>query len=217
MGHRYAQTATDGRRSEETHTFGADTWGYPQRFKIRANRHGGRCGKRACNYYTNRIGGLKMVTIFTLIIGFLMLCYSKKLMDNRGNWNEPLMAFGVIACIFSFCLICFKITCIYWVFISAPINIEYLKKEKPIYEKRYFEYQNIVRMELGQYPEYEKEIFASMDSKIILKYPELKTNTILIESFESMIVWKEEIYAIELEILETNRKMKLNKKYLIWL
>jgi len=109
-----------------------------------------------------------------------------------------------------------KIGCCYSCYMSIPVHYERLEADKKVYAERRDDYEVIVRAELDKYPAYESQIFASLDSEIILKYPELKSNETIVTAFKSLIEFNEELYDIDLEVNRLRGAQAIQRKIIFW-
>lgn len=157
-----------------------------------------------------------MLTAILILVGIGLFFVAAWCDEEHKGLEEAVAPFSVFLFLVGLIALGIKCVCIYMVFFSAPAYLEVNKLNTPIVEQKIKEYENIVRSELGQYPQYEKSVLASIDSSIILKYPELKANTTIIESFKSMIKYRDELYQLKMDRNQIVTVQKMQMKLIKW-
>ena len=149
---------------------------------------------------------------FGIIVCVIFLCRNS-IEWKRASWGLSLFIFSV-AFFFSSST---KIFYILDVYVNVPNAIKCEKENIIVHEKRAETFNEIMTTELIQYPEYENGIFDKIDSKIILKYPELKANTIFIEAYTNILKYKDMLYESQIKINQLIAKREMRRGYILWL
>lgn len=119
-------------------------------------------------------------------------------------------AIGFMVCVL------LKVAMLYCVYIAHPIVDERLIADRKVYEKRVTNFEQLVQTQLSKYPEYEKEIFASVDANMVMNFPDIKNDKITLAAFESMVEWREKVYTLEVERNQLTATDKVQRKIIVW-
>lgn len=159
------------------------------------------------------------------VIVFIALCYlwckiggkeQDETLVNSDN-DEIYVPMFIIVCIFFMAFIICKFICMYGVIFSGPMYLERYDLDQGVYEERLDNYEKFIQAELSSYPGYEKGIFKNLNSDIVLAYPQIKNDKVLMEKVNKIIELKDRIVDIKLQRNKGKILIKLQKKVMIWL
>lgn len=155
-----------------------------------------------------------MITIICLVLVFTLWLLNIK---SKYNLREPFEFFLTIFTVLSIVGVVSKVVMCGHM-ISYDINRTFLEQKKGVYQKQVDEVESVIRLELSKYPDIEKEIFAKIKSSndFIVAYPQIKSNTTIIESAKIIRTYRSKIYNTEIEVYSLDKNYKLMKKFMLW-
>lgn len=91
--------------------------------------------------------------------------------------------------------------------IEDAVAVKAMEKKIMLYTARKDNLIAVVRAELEKYPKYEKAIMSGIKPQILLSFPELKSNSTMLETVKQIVALENDVYKLRAEQIDIQQWM----------
>jgi hypothetical protein len=135
------------------------------------------------------------IIAFGMCLGLAWL--ASEIFPNNSEGEGPWILPSIIAAILLI-ILCVSIPLTTFNTLKINANLARIEKDLPIVEKQYEAIVATIQTYARKYP-IEEGLLRDLNPKILLKLPEIKSDTFLIEQINIAIEYQQRIYALQLE------------------